>query len=483
MASIRDTLLGVFGFGESRKRVSPTRWAGAAGFSVYSGYLEADEVDKDLANHESRHRLYQSILANTSIVAASVRYYLNLVSRVDWKFEPADDSAEAQRYAELIEEMLMDDIRRPWHNIVRNMAMYRFYGFSVQEWIAARTDAGYLTFTDLRQRPQHTIERWDMDLDSGRPRGMVQRVPQDSSYLYLPRDKVVYVVDDALTDMPNGWGLFRHLAEPANRLKRFQQLEGFGFEVDLRNIPVGRVPLEQLAAAVKAGTINEKDAEEQIRPIKDFVQNHVRSPKLGLLLDSRMHETQDDAARPVSNTPLYSMELLSGSQTSLADSARAIERLNREMARIMGTEQLLLGSDSVGSYALAQDKTGQFYILCESSLAEIRQSVRLDLVERAFILNGWPLEMMPEPRTAAVRQSTVEEIAEALKSMATAGLVLMPGDPVENQVRDLLGVEHVPDELSMMRMMDAMSGGAEGDQGGGTGTAEGDDDLEGVQDE
>ena len=183
-----------------------------------------------------------------------------------------------------------------------------------------------------------------------------------------------------------------------------------------------------------------------------------------MVLDSSVYLTEDDARRP-SNVPLYGMELLSGSQTSLPEAHAAIERLNRELARILGTEQLLLGSDSKGSYALSKDKTGQFYLLIDAGLTEVREAIDADLVDPIWMLNGWPEEMKPEMRTEAVRARDVEQIATTLRDMATAGAPILPDDPVVNQVRDWMGTERVPEDSDFAALLDGMAGD-EPDDGG-----------------
>ena len=210
-----------------RKPAKPMSWDGAPGFSIYGGLVDTKERDKQLASHDERHRTYGSLLRNTSIVAASVRYYLNLVAKSEWSFEPSEADTTGE-YAEKLEEILTSDPRTPWHRIVRRSAMYRFYGFSVQEWRAKRREDGTITFADIRPRPQATIERWDVD-EEGEVIGMVQTRPQDRQYLYIPRSKALYIVDDSLDDSPEGLGLFRHMVSPAERLSRYEQLEGFGY--------------------------------------------------------------------------------------------------------------------------------------------------------------------------------------------------------------------------------------------------------------
>ncbi len=420
-----------------RTNVSPTRTLGVPGSAIFGGFVQNNEKNPNLSVHGERYKTYSEILANTSIVAAGVRYFLNLVTKVRWNFMPSDADTDG-RFAELAERMLTEDPATPWHRIVRRAAMYRFYGFSIQEWTAERGEDGFLTFADVAPRAQVTIERWDADVE-GKILGVLQRSPQDSRDIYIPREKVMYIVDDTLSDTPDGLGLFRHLVAPAQRLSRYEQLEGFGFETDLRGIPIGRGPFSELAEAVRGGSISESQRVAIEAPLRAFIKDHVKSANLGMLLDSITYQSQDESGRPSPNKQ-WDVEILKGSATSFSENAAAIERLNREMARILGVEQLMLGSDSAGSFAMSKDKTNSFFLSVDSSLTELRAAVKDDLLDTIWELNGWPDEMKPTLTTDAVRFTDVEEVAATLRDMATAGAPLDPEDPVIDDVRDLMGV-------------------------------------------
>ena len=448
MARLRDFLPGFL-----RRRASPTSTAGSPGFTSYGGYIDHDEISVRLGSHDERYRTFSDILVNTSIIAASVRYYLNLISKAEWSWAPSEADTSGE-YAELVEEIFNKDLRTPWHRVVRRAAMYRFYGFSVQEWIARKRDDGIITFDDIRPRPQNTLERWDVDAETGDIVGIIQRRPQDGYELYLPRNKTLYIVDDSLSDNPTGIGLFRHLVEPQTRLKRYLQLEGWGYELDLRNIPMLRAPIAALQRQVQEGVISQGEMNQQLAPLIKFGESHVKNPNLSLLFDSSVYSSTDDAGRP-SSTPQYSAELLTGSQTGLGDMHSAIERINREMARIMGTEQMLLGENK-GSYALAKDKTGQFYLLVDGALTEIKEQVERDLIDTLWTLNGWPDDMKPETNTEAVRDRDVEQVSKMLLDIAEAGVPLLPDDPVVNQLRDLAGAERMPEESDYSAILESM---------------------------
>ena len=437
------------GLARQRRTYPPTTVAGSPGTAVIGGYVEEKERDRDLQGRK-KYETYSNILLNTSIVAAGVRYFLNLVAKPGWKFEPAEDTgrqAEAERYAELCSNMTTD-MRTPWRRVVRRAAMYRYWGYSIQEWVAKVRDDGAIGFADIMPRPQHTIEKWDCDPD-GEILGCVQLSPQDHREIYLPRPKLLYIVDDSLNDSPEGLGLFRHIAEASRRLKRFEQLEGYGFESDLRGIPVGRAPIAELDKAVERGDISESDKSSILQPLKTFLESHIRNPKLALLLDSMTYETQDEAQRP-SSARQWDMELLKATSSTQAEIARTIDRLNREIARVLGVEQLLLGDNGVGSFAMAKEKSHNFALIIDSTLTELAEAFYDDFVTRIFLLNGWPLELRPTVKTDKLQYRSVEEVTTSLEQMARAGAVLDPEDPAIDEVRDLLGLSRPIKVLSAM---------------------------------
>ena len=421
--------------GRRQTRVNPTDTLGSPGTAIFGGYVVENEKDSTLTDRE-RYKTFSEALANTAVVAAGVRYFLNLAAGATWTFEPAETPA-GEDFAERAERMMTEDPVTSWPRIVRRAAMYRFYGFSIQEWTARRDDDGALTFADIAPRAQITIERWDVNTD-GTVNGMVQRNPQSQQEIYLPRGKTIYMVDDTLNDSPMGLGLFRHIVESVRRLNRYEQLEGFGFESDLRGIPIGRAPYAELRARVESGEITSAQAIKAVAPIEEFIKKHVRKPDLGLLLDSEVFVTTDDATRP-SSEKKFDLSLLDGSQTSLPEVAAAIQRINLEIARVLGIESLLMGDGTGGSFALAKDKTSQFSLTIDATLNELVDAFTTDLLDVLWMLNGWPEEEKPKIKVESVQYRSIEEITAAIRDIANSGAMLEPNDPIINFIRGLLG--------------------------------------------
>lgn len=457
-----------------RGKVTPTQTIGGMGTAVYGGYVTGPEESSELTG-ERKFKTYSEILANVSIAAAGVRYFLAVMGKATWSFTPSEADTDG-RYAELAEQILIEDPATPWHRVVKRAGMYRFFGFSVQEWTARRREDGVMTFLDIAPRAQKTIERWDIDPMTGEVAGMWQRIPQFSREVYLPRGKVMYVVDDSLSDSPEGLGLFRHVVKTARALQVLERLEGLGFETDLRGIPVARGPFAALAAMEKAGEITKAERTMIEAPLRDFVKNHLRNASSGLLLDSATYRDLSDAARPTT-TPQWTVDLLNGSSTSLEPLNVAINRKNLEIARVLGVENMLLGGgENSGAYALSKDKTDSFFLNVNGALQEVLQSVRDDLLYTIWQLNGWPEEMMPTVDVEEIAHSDVEAITNALRAMAQAGAVLTPDDPAINEVRSLMGLSPQPERLALELEEDMSLGGQEDDEIEGS-VEDGEDDM------
>lgn len=428
---------------------------GVGGQVIYEGWLQSKELDPRLSG-QRRYQTYSELVANSTITATGLRHMLGLIVKPSWKWEPADDSSEAERLAELV-EAIVEDIATPWANVVKSIALFKWYGFSINEWTAKLRDDGVVGILDIEPRPQVTIERWFTER-SGAVLAVIQRDPQTGTPIVIPRGKMVYAVDNTLDHTPEGMGLLRHVVQAATSLERYEQLEGFGFETDLRGVPIARAPLaamQELVDSNAAGWDASRVA-SMLAPIKDFLQHHIKNPKLSLLLESRTYQTTDERQSP-SSVPMWGLDVVRGGTTSQEACAQAITRINVEIARMLGAEHLLLGADGSGSLAMSRDKSENVAMLVDGVLAEISAAVKRDLVRPIFRMNGWDEALMPTPKTETAQLRDVEQVTAALRDLAQAGAVLGPGDPIVNAVRRRLGM---PDEVEQTpAMVDAMIGG------------------------
>lgn len=445
------------------QRTAPTQRVGATGTAIFAGHVENLEDDSRLTGRE-RYKTFSETLANVAVVAAGVRFFLNMVAKAEWKVVPAEmeseaDTTRAEELASQVDDIL-NDMETPWHRIVRRAAMYRFYGFGIQEWTAKNREDGTVGFFDVEPRPQVTIERWDTD-KFGTVLGVVQRIQQTQEAVNIPREKIVYLVDDSLSDSPEGLGLFRHIIRPAQRLQRYEQLEGFGYELDLRGVPIARAPITELNQMVEDETMTAEERDALLKPLKDFITNHIKNPALGLLIDSATYTTTDERQTPSSSFQ-YDMTLLDGGSYSLQEIAAAIRRVSLEIARVLGVEHLLLGDDSGrGSFALSKDKSNNFALIVDSTLKELREAFQKDLLDPLWLLNGWPEELKPTLLTDTTAVRDVEQLSAAIRDLASAGVVLDREDPAVAEFFELLGLTPLVGSLMQDPEMDLGGGGGQ----------------------
>lgn len=404
---------------------------------------------------------FDRMLRDVAIVGASVRLFLNLISNAIWTVNPPEDLDEgqqkqAQEYADQAYSDLFG-MTTSWSSIVRKTAAFRLQGFAIQEWTAKKKDDGSIGFLDVEHRPQRTIVRWNRD-DGGTVESVVQRVPGRAD-VTLPRQKIVYAVDDTLTDSPEGLGLFRHLAATAQRLELFLRLEEIGFTTDLRGIPIARAPLGELRQEVTdagpEGSPARQEAEARrvslLQPLRDFLGRHMRNEKTGVQLSSDVYmATTVDKGTSPSSTYKWALELLNGDSQSFEAMAEAVKRLNHELAMIMGTEHLLLGADGAGSLALARSKVGTFYLTVTSTLLDLLEIYDRDLLAPWSELNNVPDELRPEMGVNEISDRDIEQVLDSLSKLATAGAPLMPDDPAVGEIYDLLGLTRPPERVDEM---------------------------------
>ena len=116
-----------FGFPTRRRRIAPTQTIGTGGTRIHGGIVVTD-FEKQRTNY-TRAEIYHDMLANVSIVAAGLRYFLNLTAKQEWSFTPSESDTTGE-YAEAAARILLEDPETSWDQIVRRAALYRFYGFS-----------------------------------------------------------------------------------------------------------------------------------------------------------------------------------------------------------------------------------------------------------------------------------------------------------------------------------------------------------------
>jgi hypothetical protein len=225
-------------------------------------------------------------------------------------------------------------------------------------------------------------------------------------------------------------------------LRDYEFLEQTGYTTDMRGIPIAKGPLAEIDDSVRRGDLTTTDADALKQPLVDFITNHIRGADSGLVLDSSVYQGEGEDRTPIV-APKYSVDLLSGGSYGHKEIAMAIERVNREIARVLGVEQLLLGADSAGSLALSRDKSQAFFMVVNSALAELQSAIKRDILRPIWVLNGFDDAMMPNFKFESVEFKDPEQISKAVKDLATSGVAVIAEDPLVDELLGVVGLSGI----------------------------------------
>lgn len=428
--------IGFSGTNQTQRRKSPTKPIGVPGYVNYSGYLTEFEKNPKLAGRQ-KYITYSDVLANDATVSASVRYTLNLArsAAAEYSIVPADDTRESEEIAEKFEQ-IFKQMDTPLDRVVTRAVMFKYYGFSIQEWTLKRIADDIIGLADIAPRAQNTIERWDTTYH-GDVNGAVQRSPQDSQEIYLPRNRLLYLVDDSLNDSPEGLGLFRHVVRLSEHVAKMEGLEGQGYENGLRGMPLVRGPvMEQIDAEINGNTEKAGAMKSMFDALRGFMTNHAKEPSRALLLDSQPYETIE--GNPTSHKK-FDLEIVKGPSEGEREIDEAIKRKQREIARTLGTEAILLG-DGAGSHALSKDKNNQLNQIVDGALSAIAIQTRKDVMQPVMRANKWPLELTPEIRFGKLRNMSFQEAAAGVRDVTVAGVTISNDDELVSELFNMAGL-------------------------------------------
>lgn len=397
-------------------------------------------VDYDTESGESKWRLFKE-MCNQPLIATAMRRYVQMGTRPQWSFVPNEADANGD-YAKIAEDLLWGS-GIDWGNAVKQGLLYRFYGFSLQEWAADKIEGGRIGLTEIELRPQASITDWQA-VDG---QLMFAKQETQTGVVSIPIIKSLYIVDDLMSNAPEGIGLFANLASYYKRRNALIKQQSIAFRNDLSGIGILKVPYGEIMQKHKADPQNVPHPDKVFAPLINVLKRATKGvgEYIAATMDSAHYEDSSVDGR-ISGVAKYQLELLKGGAQGLGEVQEVLKYIDYEAAALLGVEGVLLGGDK-GSYALSKDKTTAFEASVEAALRHVVGAVRAQILMPLWVLNGLPLEMMPRLTTESVSQIPVDTMAQIMQSLAAAGAVTMPGDEAVNMIRQRCGLPPFDDDL------------------------------------
>tara|TARA_R110000822_G_scaffold15369_7_gene52987 strand:+ start:5520 stop:6947 length:1428 start_codon:yes stop_codon:yes gene_type:complete len=436
---------------EEIKDSTPSPELGYTGLKTSNGTI-TEEFLPELQGSKA-NQVYKQMKYNDPIVGAILFAVEMTIRGVDWSVKPADHP-KGQEHADYL-QTVMDDMEKPWTEVINDILSFLAYGFSVNELVYKKRlgptmkdrrfksdySDGLWGWRKLPTRAQCTIKEWVFQGDrvkqgTGRSvtvtrgdrsnvndlKGFVQTNPNTFTDKYIPRNKFMLFRTTSQLDNPQGHSLLRQAYRPWFFKTRLEEIEAIGIERDLAGLPMFWVPHQYLSPDA---TPEQRAAVESIKEIG----TSIRKNQQGCIIFPNMYDELGNK--------LFDVELLgnsSGGGKNIATDT-IIHRYGSQIAQSVLADFILMGQQSVGSFALSENKVKLFFAAIGSYLDSISSVFNKEAVPKLWELNGFSPDSMPKIKHGEIEKHSLSELSEYFGKILTDNGVQMD-EELDNWLRE-----------------------------------------------
>ena len=386
---------------------------GKYGTEVYSGYPSEDYLQ--IMRGTRRADEFDKMRRSDTQISMCLMAVKNPIEGATWEIEPGalpgqQPTDEAKADAELINHIIMHDMDRPWSKFLSEVLTFIEFGHSVHE-VTHKAVLNHPRFgsyngiQSLGWRSPRTIERWNVDPQTGKLKSITQISNGDlQSYVDIPD---CFLLNFALKQEGanyEGISMLRPCYGPWKRKDVYLKLNAIGIEKFAVPTPLVKVP---------AGlSHNTEDYTNLIASLESYVQH------------SNGYLIYPDG---------YTIDL----KTNAYDPSKVEESINNEDKRIAKgflAQFLELGMSGGGAYALSNDLSDFMLSGLERIATEIEGPINQDLIPALVKMNRGPREVYPKLKHSGISDKAGKELSDILKQLGD-GKWLTPEDADETHLR------------------------------------------------
>ena len=408
-------------------------------------YSAAGTIEEEfLPNLMGRNaqRVYKEMRDNDAIIG-SLLFCIDMVLRsVQWRTEENKNATDPMGEASFLWES-MQDMSHTWSDFVSEVMSMLPFGWSWFEQVykkrsgpqdddnpnapaSSKYTDGKIGWRKFAIRSQDSLDRWQFD-QNGAVEALIQRPAPEYTERIIPIQKSLLFRTTVYKNNPEGRSIFRNAYRSWFFKQRIENIEGMGIERDLVGLPVACVDPEILKANAS------DDDKRLLAAIRMIVQNIKRDRNEGVIWP----QVFDDQGHP-----LYELKLLSSGGARQFDLNATITRYNQHIAMTVLADFILLGHETVGSFALSSDKTDLFAVALGTYLDGIADVINRFAVPRLWILNGMDPSNCPKVVHGDISTPDLAVLGAYVLALVQAGMPMFPDEQLENHLRQ---VAHLPE--------------------------------------
>ena len=356
-------------------------------------------------------QVYREMGDNDSTVGAVLYALENIVRQVTWTTCGTNKA---------FLDDLIGDMSHTWEDFVAEALSKLQFGYSFHEIVYKMRPDGRVGWKKLPIRAQETCVHWEFD-DNGGIEGMVQSaMAQGYRYTTIPIEKALLFRTSYRKNNPEGRSVLRTAYRSWWFKKRIEEIEAIGVERDLAGIPKIGVPPELLAADQGS------DAAASLAAFKDIGVN-LRNDEQACVIYPLVYDE--------SGNKMYEIELMSGSGRRQFVTGEIIARRSTEIAQASLADVILLGHESVGSFALSETKEALLAVGLQAQVDEIAAVFNKYAIPRLWALNGMDPTKCPKVVPGELHATNLKDLAQVIWQLSMAGMPFFPSESMEDWVR------------------------------------------------
>ena len=385
---------------------------------------------------------YTEMADNDATVGAILFAIEMLMRQCEFHIEPGGETEKDKEAAEFVESC-MHDMERTWADTLSEILSFLTYGWSYHEIVYKRRigktsspvtnskyDDGLIGWRKLPIRSQDTLYGWEYkDNDSDELTGMTQAPPPSFKQLTIPIEKALHFRTRSRKDNPEGRSILRTAYRAYYFKKRLEEIEGYGMERDLAGFPVLYSPKDM--------PIWDDDPEMMgvLARAEAIVSSIRRDAREGLVLPGGYEDGTG-----------WKLELLSSGSRRQFDTNAIIDRYDNRIATSVLADFVMMGQKSVGSFALADNKTQIFGLAIGTYLDSICEVFNNQGITRLIDINGDHFKGItdyPKMVHGDIEEPDLVQFTTYLKELVTIGIIT-PDEQLEAEARR---IGHLPEKI------------------------------------
>ena len=374
---------------------------------------------------------YTEMADNDSTIGAILFAIENLMRNCEFTIEPGGNNAKDEEAAEFVDGCL-HDMCNTWTDTLSEMLSFITYGWSYHEIVykrrmgkktnsadSSKYDDGLIGWKKLPIRSQETLYEWVYKDHTDDLSGMHQMTVTDTDVVdvVIPIEKALHFITRSRKSNPEGRSILRTAYRDWYFKKRIMEIEGIGIERDLAGFPTLSAP--------EGLDLWDSDDPEMVAAL-----SRAEAIITGIRRDSR-----EGLVMPFG----WELNLLSTGSRRQFDTNQIIERYNKQIATSVLTDFVLLGHESVGSFALADNKTKMFSLAVGTYLDIICEVFNNQAIPRLIDINGDHFKGItdyPRMKHGDIEDANLEKIGNFIQQMVGVG-ALTPDDDLEDYLRKI----------------------------------------------